>query len=146
MLRIALPIYLAFSLLAGPALCCCTLVRTAGAIARVVSPSKDSQSEEKCACCKHVHKSEDSSGQQKNTPPSDEPCPCQGSSPQLAHGSAGQELTFDEAGSLFVVPMACDDRSVDRASTSVATDFSHSVDEPFYSAEDLLRVMHLLRC
>lgn len=148
MLRVALTIYLGISLLAGPALCCCTLTRTAAAVTQAVAKNTNGVQERSCPCCKQTSDAESPSQGSQHEAPGRESCPCQSSHPQLAQIDApagfalqgNAEVWFDAMvghlePSLWLI-----------TSTSARADFSHPFDDPFHSAQDLLRVMHQLRC
>ncbi len=151
MLRIGLTLYLMFVMLAGPALCCCVAERL---VADFASPAK--QDELPSCACRHQ-----STGDGQHRSPEQRPdkkdhsdrssCPCQQHGPRqtplasLDSGSAKQlqaRQAFEGPVELpAILPTTlCVLSHGSRLASKEGEPF------PFWTAQDILRALHILRC
>ena len=154
MVRIGLSLYLMFSVLAGPWLCCCTTERL---VAALFAPPTQQTSQSGCCghdkhptgCQKH-RTPEQRSGDHDR--PSRSPCPCKEDSPQqvplatLDSAEIANQLQSRHTpqGPVELVPLV---QTV--FGLVVEGDRQTSAEGillPFLSAQDILRAHHNLRC
>jgi len=151
MIRLAVALYLMVVTAAGPWLCCCTFTRLASRAVPEPSSHKSPPPPQPCSCCQHPHQQEspDPAEQTPHRPLSPD-CPCkQGATceaqalpqapresldnPLRASGWTDWQSVFQQP-SVFALPapwpVPVGDRSV----------------VPFLSADDLLHLLHILRC
>ena len=151
MVRVVFTTYLMFMTLAGPWLCCCKTVPTAAPCSCADSSCAQRQTSTHSGCCgEHKHGESDRHAPSEAPGiPRTPPCPCQDDptrtavvsptsdmSEQLQRGTLSQELTG------FACPLFAErTQAVD-----VASALGDRQPLPFVSGQDLLHLLHILRC
>jgi hypothetical protein len=150
MVRVVVVAYLVVVTAAGPWLCCCTPARLA---AMLPSPSTTvpSTSARHDCCTGHgeaAHRSAPA-GVQDRAPPSGHPCPCQGATPcsvMLPPAPEGTDPSADAPSQSLIGPASVP--MMDGVLTSCPAPAFQGARgaPPFLTADDLLHVLHRLRC
>jgi hypothetical protein len=149
MFRTGLSIYLAVMTLAGPWLCCCSAARVAGNPTPAAASVPSDADEDLPPCCRH-HQAKRPCQPDRQRPHHDGPeCPCSKdiSRTAVAPDAESARLLWPDA---TATPLA-DELAVLPATLTPAADGLAPVPRerralPFWTAHDLLRTLHLLRC
>jgi hypothetical protein len=154
--RAVLSIYLSLTLLAGPALCCCTsrLLRAtsdpAPATVRTATPADGEESPRGCCHCRHGQATQphtqDSPRKPRPSSPT-APCPCKEHAAKAALLAAGPDAPRLAAGSPWLLGLALDVSACglhDGAISSVTS--PAGIYTAFWDAQAALRAHHILRC
>jgi len=149
MFRVALASYLIFATVAGPWLCCCSVARLSGHPADTPTRTPHPSSTHTCCCCHFATEEEQPQPEEQPAQPrSPEQCPCKESGSRTAPAFA-PEATIELArhavdGFLYLLPLATEgDVLLSAGAFAIA---QGCLTTPFLTAEDLLRVFHILRC
>lgn len=138
MFRRILNSYLIAVLLAGPWLCCCSLLR----VSTMLSPSPSTQTITAHSCC-HSESS-------KSSPEKPHRCPCRQHQDQQVTSLVEATTTVSDqlAAKLFLLGVECCIGS--ESATIGATDPDHldqqSLDSLYLTSRDLLRAISVMRC
>jgi hypothetical protein len=149
MLRRTLSIYLAFVLVAGPDLCCCSAMRLVNRLAQGKNAAAKVAANHEQTCC-HCSAPVEEKQQEKSAVPAPSPekkrCPCQHEAPILA--AAPLTDTFGAGSSRALAPGWAQVITVTSPAIPILDVPSPSgmPSFPFLISLDLLHVHHLLLC
>jgi hypothetical protein len=148
MLRAAVATYLVIVTAAGPLFCCCTPRRLSALLLR---PSAAPVSAACPGCCCGHHKSPEQPAPPdgpESPQPSQPPCPCQDGPLCTVDLPSASEITRPDAapsdGATTPVPVHATAGALPCCSTLTALGARRA--HPVLTADDLLRVHHMLRC
>jgi hypothetical protein len=143
--RFVLAIYLSLHTIVGPWLCCCSLTTFASIPCAPTGPKADRPPKKHSCCQGKTETSRPVEGGESDSPSQPRPCPCQKSHPEIA--SVLPSITVAEQVSLqqgfhgwFLAAFSCT-----AAGTRPIALFDGNA-LPFWTADDLLRTHHVLRC
>ena len=154
MFRIGLCLYLVLVMLAGPAVCCCTSQRVMARLADEVGANKPQPTPVR-TCCSHraagIERHRSRRDSKKPVLPNPLPCPCkeQGSqtTPLLSTDSQTiQQLLskqFFQASPQVLTALPILDALAEQGNSGMLGDASAL---PFLAVQDILHVLHILRC
>jgi hypothetical protein len=149
MLRTGISIYLAVMTLAGPWLCCCSAARVTAKPAPSTASSRPDADEDLPPCCRRPH------APRPAQPAGDRPhrdgpkCPCSKDPSRTAPATDAESVrllrpstaTLNPVDVLAVLPAV-----LTPAAEGLAPVPRERQAPPFWTAHDLLRTLHLLRC
>jgi hypothetical protein len=148
MFRVAAATYLMLAQLAGPLLCCCSLLRAAPPVAP--APSSDQPAPVGSSCCGgHVARPAQKDAPQRPQPPDRRDCPCQQgpsrTTPYLSDQPEALKLLSERPEGLLylaspILSSPC------RVGQAAFLSHPEGMALPFLSADDILRAHHILRC
>jgi hypothetical protein len=148
MFRAGLSIYLAVMTLVGPWLCCCSAARVAGNPAPTAAAPADAD-EDLAPCCRRHHATRpvQPAGQRPHRDGPECPCSKDPSRTAIAPDAESARLLRPATATLNPVDVPA---VLPAASTPGADGLAPVPRErqpmPFWTAHDLLRILHLLRC
>jgi hypothetical protein len=152
MFRIGLAIYLMLVTLVGPWLCCCTAARVTVGLLRSTAARPAAADDTRPACCRHHSAERPQVAADENShreSPRKPGCPCGQDLNRTVSGletESARQLQLAPA-----VPNPTDIVTLPNAILATSAEGSALAPRerralPFWSASDLLRVLHLLRC
>jgi hypothetical protein len=146
MTRVVVAAYLMFAQLAGPLLCCCTLLR-AGPPAAATRASGPAPSQCPC-CCDHEPSPAPEDAPARPQPTERRDCPCQQGPSRTPFLSDQPEplkpLLERPEGLIYLAPPALFSACCVGQAAFLSPPEGMAL--PFLSADDLLRALHILRC
>jgi hypothetical protein len=146
--RFVLAIYLSLHTIVGPWLCCCSLATFASISCASAAPEADRPAEKRSCCHGKGEPTRPPEKGDSDTPSKPHSCPCQQGHPEIA--SALPSDTLAEQVSLrqgfhgwFLAALCLTAAPAVHASLIA---LSNGNPLPFWTADDLLRTHHVLRC
>lgn len=144
MYRCLLVTYLTFSMLLGPALCCCTMVPLVESVTAVFEQSAASRTGGNCC---HQHATDHRSNRDKDVPTrQDSKCPCKESNGTIAATMSIPVSIDTTVASWSFDAMAEVNPRIESLSAPQARKTSLGISFPYLTGTEILRALHILTC
>jgi hypothetical protein len=149
MFRAGLSIYLAVMTLAGPWLCCCSAARVAANSAPAAAPARPDADEDLPPCCRRHHASRPAQPTRERPHRDGPECPCSKDPSRTAPAPDAESARLLRPATATLNPVdvpAVLPAVLTPAAEGLAPLPRERQPMPFWTAHDLLRTLHLLRC